>query len=254
MRVLNARHPVVLIMAVFLLGTSAAAAQDFRNIASFQADAYFNGEFETTLNEVFLANLTSLMTLETKIEQRTRSDNSSTFAYLGPIFTWTPNFYTISRYGIGYHTDDGFGHEFEIDANYESRELHVGGGARARMYPDEDIWFVIPSVGGKIFPGDRVGILAKYFFSYNHKDETSHALWSEADYALTDVVTVKLGGTGEIGDDPRDPDTAKISYTVLTGASFKASDTVNLRYHLEYLGRVDYEDGIRNLILVDWRF
>ncbi|MGM0675681.1 MAG: hypothetical protein ACQETQ_13390 [Spirochaetota bacterium] len=256
MSVLNTRRTLVLTAAVFLLTISPVTAQDFRNIASFEADAYFDGEFETTLNEVFLANLTSLVTLETKIEQQTRSDNSSTFVFLGPIFTWTPNFYTISRYGIGYHTDNNFGHEFEIDANYESQELHVGGGIRARTYPDEDIWFIIPSLGGKIFPGERMGIRAKYFFSYNDQDQTSHALWSEADYAVTDVVTVKLGGSGEIGDDPIDPDTAKISYTVLTGASFKASDTVNLRYHLEYLGRVgeNYDDGIRNLILVDWRF
>jgi hypothetical protein len=241
-------------MVFLAIASGLASAQDFRNIASFQADAYFDGRFETTLNEVFLARLTDLLTLETKIEQRSGSGNGLTFAYLGPIFTWTPSFYTISRYGIGYRTDGVIGHEGDIQLNYESPELMLSAGTRARIFPDDDFWYVIPSVGGKVFPGDRFGILAKYFFSYNSNDEISNAIWSEVDYALTDRVTVKLGGTGELGEDPIEPDKAKISYSVLTGASFKATDTVNLRYHLEYLARVNYQDGIRNLILVDWRF
>jgi hypothetical protein len=57
-----------------------------------------------------------------------------------------------------------------------------------------------------------------------------------------------------VGEDPIEPDDVRLSYSVLTGATFKASDSVNIRYHLEYLGRVGREDGIRNLVLVDWRF
>jgi hypothetical protein len=233
---------------------SLAPAQDFRNIASFQADAYFDGRFEMTLDEVFLARLTDLVTLETKIEQRSGTGDGLTFLYLGPILTWTPRFYTISRYGIGYRTDGVIGHEVAVDANYESSELLLGGGIRGRAFPADDFWYVIPSIGGKVFPGDRFGLLGKYFFSYNSDGDISNAIWSEADYAVTDRVTIKLGGTAEVGEDPGRSDRAEISYSVLTGTTFKASDSVNLRYHLEYLGRVSHQDGIRNLILVDWRF
>lgn len=246
----------VLIAAALMViaATGAAGQQDFRNIASFEADIYFDGSFETKLNEVFLARLTDLLTLETRIEQQNGSGEGLTFLYLGPIFTWTPNFYTISRYGIGYRTDGVIGHEVDIEANYESADFFVGGGVRARALPADDVWYVIPSLGGKVFPGDRFGVMAKYFFSYNNDEEISNALWSEVDYAVSDTVTVKLGGTGEIGEDPYRPDQPDISWSALTGATFRASPTVNIRYHLEYLGRINYEDGIRNLILVDWRF
>jgi hypothetical protein len=241
-------------VALLVIAAAGASAQDFRNIASFEADVYFDGEFDTTLNEVFLARLTDLMTLETKIEQRSGSGEGTTFLYLGPIFTWTPNFYTISRYGIGYRTDGVIGHEVEVQANYETAEFLLGGGVRGRAFPKEDQWYVIPSLGGKVYFGDGWGVRLNYYFSYNDLDEIANAAWTEVDYAVTDRVTVKLGGTGEIGENAYQPNEAEISYSVLTGATFKASPTVNIRYHLEYLGRVNYDDGIRNLILVDWRF
>jgi hypothetical protein len=248
------RRILLLATALLVIGAMGAPAQDFRNIASFQVDTYFDGEFETTLDEVFLARLTDLVTLETKIEQRSGSGNGLTFLYLGPIFTWAPGFYTISRYGIGYRSDGVLGHEVELQANYESPDFFVGGGVRGRAFPDDDVWYVIPSLGGKIFPAQGWGLFGKYFFSYNSSDQVSHAFWSEVDYAVADRVTLKVGGTTEIGEDPIDPDSAEVSYSVLSGATFRASDTVNIRYHLEYLGRVDYADGLRNLILVDWRF
>ena len=78
--------------------------------------------------------------------------------------------------------------------------------------------------------------------------------WSELDYQLADKLNVKLGGTLDHGDHPVRPDESRTTASGITGATLRLSDRVNLRYHFEYFARFSANDGVRNLVLVDWRF
>ncbi len=256
---------VLFLLLLFLL-PGVASSQNFRNIASLGFDYYEDQSTKLNLVNVFLAPLGEQALLEARLEREdeTKPSVSRTLIALGPIFTWPSGLYTISRYGIGFEqdNDDSFFHELNLEANYEQPGYYYGGGIRSRYFQGDQSWFMIPSLGGKLYLDGGFGILGKYFFGVNSDEVISHSLWLEGDYAITPTVTVNLGATaGREGGDPVEYSDAGEaldvvwSYTVLSGARFSLSETAALKYHLEYLGSsVEPRNGVRNLLLLDVNF
>lgn len=242
---------IALLLAGIAVG---ASAQDFRNIASFSFDYNFDNTYEATLENVFLAPLTERTTLEANAQQISASNRSLTMFSLGPVFTFPPNVYTISLYGLGIDGDGNFVHEIDLQANYETASYRVGLGARGRYLTEEDDYYVVPSLSGSLRLPAGFGLRGTYFFSWNSDDEISNALWLEGNYQISELLGVKLGGTVDVGDDPRPGGGNRTNSSAITGATFSLSDSVNLRYHFEYYIRGSSANGIKNLVVVDWRF
>lgn len=255
----------LLLLLLLVLPTS-AFAQAYRNIASLGFDYYEDQSTKLNVVNVFLAPLSDRASLEARLEREdeTKPSVSRTLIALGPIFTWPSGLYTISRYGIGFEkeNEDSIFHELNLEANYERPGYYYGGGVRGRYFQADQSWFVIPSLGGKLYLDGGFGVLGKYFFGVNSDDVISHSLWLEGDYAVTPTVTLNLGATaGREGGDPVEySDTGEAldviwNYTVLTGARFTLSPGAALKYHLEYLGSsAEPRNGVRNLLLLDVNF
>lgn len=89
---------------------------------------------------------------------------------------------------------------------------------------------------------------------FNNDGDISNSIWMEGDYAVNPVVTVKLGGSAELGDDVELPDGSDLTYNLISGIRVAFTDSVSARYQLDYIGREDQDDGVRSFFFVDWRF
>ncbi|GEM_PF-6777374 len=236
-----------------------ASAQDFRNISSFSLDTYFDNTFETRMETVFLAPLPSdRLLLQLKASNQVGNQlgdaTSLTMVHFGPVILFSPAVYGIITYGAGFREDGTVVHEGDIQLHYESEAFRVGGGARARIEPDDDVAYVIPTIGGKVFLPRGFGVQANWYVGIDNEGEVNHSVWVEVDYAVTPVVTPKLGASVELGENPARPDGSELTYNLISGVGFQLTESVSARYQLEYIGRADRDDGIRNFVYVDWRF
>ncbi len=251
---------VIAMGAVSALGApTVVGAQQFRTIASLSAENYFDGSFALHAENVLIMPLPP-ESLQFQFKARNQTDNffdstrSLTMVHAGPIILFTPNVYGIAAYGIGLRDTGELVHEGDLQIHYEDVRFRVGGGARGRYEPDDDIAYIIPSIGGRLQLPRGFGIAATYYLGLNNKGELSNAIWTEGDYSLTSRVSLKLGGSMEIGDDIAWPDGSNYSYAVISGVGYAARETLFLRYELHYIGRAELDDGIRNFLFVDWRF
>ncbi len=251
---------VIVIGAFGALGAPIIAeAQQYRNITSLSIENFFDGGYALQAENVLIAPLAPER-LQLLLKARNQTDKlfdsvrSLTMVHAGPIILFTPSVYGIATYGIGMRDTGDLVHEGDLQLHYETVRFRLGGGARGRYEPDEDLAYIIPSLGGRLQLARGFGLSATYYLGLNNDGEFSNAFWAEGDYAITPRVTAKLGGSVELGDDIALPDGSDLTYAVISGVGYTASETLLLRYELHYLGRADLDDGIRNLLFVDWRF
>lgn len=258
------KRTVFLCVAVFAAAGAAmqpvpAAAQEFRNIASFSLETYFDAAFASRVENVFIAPLVAeKLQLQVKVSNQTDtladSTRSLTMIHTGPIFLFSPSVYGIAVYGAGFRDSGSLVHELDLQLHYESPGYRIGGGVRGHVEPDEDVAYIVPTVGGRIQLPRGFGVTAACFVGINNAGDVNNSFWLEGDYAVTPVATVKLGASVELGDNVALPDGSELSYNLISGVGFALSDRVSLRYQLDYIGRADESDGVRNFVFVDWRF
>lgn len=240
-------------------GPQRAEAQSFRNIASFSIETYFDSAFASRIENVFIAPLPpERLQLQVKVSNQTDTlfDNtrSLTMLHTGPIVLFTPELYGIAAYGAGFRDSGSLVHELDLQLHYETPDYRIGGGVRGHIEPDEDVAYVVPTVGGRVQLPRGFGVTAAYFVGINNSGDVNNSFWLEGDYAVTPVVTVKLGASAELGDNVGWPDGSDLTYNLLSGVRLTLSEQVSLRYQLDYIGRADESDGIRNFVYIDWRF
>ena len=277
----------IFVLTLIAFVASVGAAQiGLRNISSISVDLYFNDEdaaavnggslekIALDLNQVLLFRINDWLSAELKIQRQDDEPIASaapegwheTTISIAPIFVVSQYNYIITRYGLGIGTgyerpagDDqvaldaqGLSHDLTIDANYETARFLANLTLRGSLHPDLNYWFVVPSTGVKyVFPVG-LGLSGKYFFSYNSQAAISHAFLSEVEFPVGDRVSLKVGGSGNMT--PTLPVETRWQYTAITGLSFRITEALGFKYHLEYLGRQNAGPGIRNLLVLDARF
>lgn len=256
----------LIVLGVILVLVGGVSAQAFRNIAGFSVDSYFDGGgYISRIENVFIAPLVEdRLQLQAKVMNQVDNQKfdgvdveprSLTMFHLGPIVLFSPHLYGLYTYGVGFRGEsETIVHAGDAQLHYETAEFRVGGGVRGQLEPQNDVAYLVGSLGGRVQLPRGIGVFASYYVGFNNDSELSHALWSESDYAVTPRITVKLGGSIELGDDVAWPDGSDTTYSVISGAGFSFSEEVSARYQLDYIGRADRPDGIRNLVFVDWRF
>lgn len=270
---------IILGAAVVLLAAGTAFAQlEIRNISSVSVDANFDGTYAIDINQVALFGLTDWLSGEIKLQRQDTPVLHETTISLAPVFVVGDRTYHIVRYGLGIGTgaeelNDAagdqreFSHDLTVDANYETPRLYANLGARGSYYPAKDYWFVMPTAAVKVPLPASFDILGRYFFSYNSEEALGNALLVESSYQLADRFRIKAGATGtlDLRRPPGRPSADRLSeweLTGITGFTFQIRPTLALRYHLEYLGRLnlrsglstDNADGIRNILVLDATF
>jgi hypothetical protein len=277
----------IFLFTLFVAVAAAGTAQiGLRNISSLSADLYFNDEeaavinggslekLSLDLNQVVLFRLTNWLSGEIKIQRQDEEPFASaapegwheTTISIAPIFIVSQYNYIIARYGLGIGTGyerpagdqieladiRGLSHDMTVDANYETARFLASLTFRGSLYPDLNYWFVVPSAGIRyVFPVG-MGLSGKYFFSYNSQAAVSHAFLSEVEFPVSDRVSLKVGGSGSMT--PTRPIETRWQYTAIAGVSYRVTETLGLKYHVEYLGRQNAGPGIRNLVVLDARF
>jgi hypothetical protein len=248
------RKIITALLCFLLLGGGFITAEGFRNIANIGFDYYFDGSFTLKIDNVFIARLASFFSLEARLLREDQQDYNNTTFFLGPIFSITPQLYTVSTYGLGIDSDGQFSHQIQTDINYETADFWAGAGARAVFYPGQNYYYGIPSAGIKIFFTPDISLLSKYFLSLANDETKSHSLWLQGEFFLGDVFSLKAGGTGGVNFEESIGKGTSYSYSIIGGAGFKISSDFTLRYTFEYLGDTADAHGIRNLLTADIRF
>ena len=277
---------VILFAALLVSATTVWCQVGIRNISSVSIDLYFNDADGSTqnggrveklfldINQELLFDIADWLSAELKIQRQDEQPYASaapagwheTTISVAPIFITTPYTYFIMRYGLGIGTgyerpageaqevtgQTGLSHDLTIDANFESESVSANLTLRGSLYPDLDYWFVVPSAGIRATVANEISLSTRYFFSLNSAAVISHATVVEVEFPLTDRLRLKAGGSANVTPSA-DPD-SRWGYTVITGLAARITDTLNLRYHLEYLGRQGNGPGIRNLLVLDARF
>lgn len=249
------KRSILVLLVTATLAGAASAQIGFRNISSVSVDYYFDGAIANDVNQVFLLTFLDWLAAEFKIQREDTATIHETRGAVAPIFI-VPPYYFIVRYGIGYgseadpDSDPQISHEATIDANLETASYLANITFRASFYPG-GYYFFIPSVGGKFITPIGLGVMARYFYSYNSYGASSHAVLSELDYPVSDAVSIKAGGSATFNLGETEP---PMEFTVIAGISFTFVPGLTLRYHFEYLGRQLRKDGIRNILVLDARF
>ncbi len=244
---------------IIVAATGSLLAADFRNIASFSVENNFDGSFETRLENVFLAPLVPerallQVKLRNEVGNRFGEARSLTMAHLGPVLLLSPSLYSIISYGAGFRESGSLVHEGDLQLHYETVRYRLGGGFRGRLEPSDDVSYVVGSLGGRIAFPRGFGVQATWYTGLDNDGDLSHSTWVEGDYAVSDAVAVKLGGTVDLGDGAGWADGSDTTYSLITGAAFRPSEVVTFRYQFDFIIRPDADNGVRNLLLVDWRF
>ena len=264
------KRTFVLLALATIVATTAPAQLDIRNISSVGVDANFNGTIALDVNQVVLFDVLPWLNGELKLQRQDSPVLRETTISVAPIFITSPYTYLIVRYGLGIglgaeesttltadEQSRSFSHDATIDANYESSSIYANLAVRGSYYPDDDYWFVLPTVAARFRLGDRTALLGRYFFSYNSEDAVSNAVLGEPTSSIGPRFSVKAGASGSLdltlppGADTRDQ---AWEVTGITGFSFEIRPRLSLRYHLEYLGRLGNADGIRNILVLDATF
>lgn len=258
------------LVALLAVATTAPAQIDIRNISSVSVDAFFDQTLALDVNQVVLFDIASWLSGEVKVQRQDSPVLHETTLSVAPIFIVSNYNYIIVRYGLGIGTgaeesadtsaqidSRSFSHDLTVDANYETPSIYANIALRGSYYPDDDYWFVLPSAGIRVPLADRLSILGRYFFSYNSEQAISNAVLTEGYLELTDRLQLKAGGTASLdlsqpaGDAVRE---RAWEFSGITGLSYRVRPTLSLRYHLEYLGRLNRPDGIRNILVLDATF
>jgi hypothetical protein len=235
------------------------SAQQFRNMAGFSVENYFDNTFGTRLENVFIAPLKEDK-LQIQVKVSNETDNKYGFSrslsmlHTGPIFLFTPNVYGWTVYGAGYREDGDIVHELDAQLYFENPKVRIGGGARGHIEPADDIAYVVPSIGGRVQLPRGFGVQATYFLGVNNEGQLSNSIWVETDYAITQTVSSKLGASVELGENVAVPDNNDLTYNIITGVGVAITDSVSARYQFDYIRRAEQDDGVRNFVFVDWRF
>ena len=76
---------------------------------------------------------------------------------------------------------------------------------------------------------------------------------SEIDFRISNAISIKAGGSATFNLDagPTEPPN---EFTGIAGIAFTFRPGLSLKYHFEYLGRQNLEDGIRNILVLDAKF
>lgn len=250
-----------LFLAIFpgmILPVTPVAAQRYRSITGIATENYFDGTYALRLEEVFIApvipgRMQIQGALRHESDNITGSHRSLTAAQTGPILLFGPHLYGSLLYSPGIRDTGDFVHDGDIRLTYEQARYLLTAGTRARWEPAEESSYVVPSLGARVIFARRLGVQATYFMGYNSDREFSQAIWSEVDYRVAPRVTIKLGGTVDLGD--RSPgDGPDRDYTVISGVRLELRETMALRYEFDYIGRTSRDDGIGNRLFLDWRF
>lgn len=193
-------------------------------------------------------------------------DRSAKLADIGPApveFLSHPrsDIYIITRYGLGIGSepkdaapgDSGvsFAHDITLDANYESPTTYISAAVRGSIHPDNDYWLFLPTVAARLQVADAIGVLGRYFFSYNSLSATSHAVLVETDVMVTDKVRLTGGASGGLSIQS---DKLEWEATGIGGIDVRINPQFTLSYQVEYLGRIGRVDGIRNVLVPDAAF
>lgn len=264
------KRTVLIVVTALIVATTAFAQLEIRNISSVSVDANFDGTSALDINQVALFSLTDWLSGEVRLQRQDTPVLHETTISVAPVFIVGENTYHIVRYGLGIGTgaeesdtaageQREFSHDLTIDANYEAARLSANLGARGSYYPGKDYWFVMPTAAVKLPLPASFNILGRYFFSYNSEHALGNAVLVESSYQLADRFSIKAGATGtlDLRRPPGRPTADRLTeweLTGITGFTFQIRPTLALRYHLEYLGRLDAADGIRNILVLDATF
>ncbi len=238
---------------LLLAGAAAVEAEGLRSITSITVDTWFDGDWRTEVEEVFLARVARPLTLQAKVARIDSDGRHQSWFHAGPVVSFTDTVYLITAYGVGLDSESDLTHEGELDLNYETAEVAVSMGARGNWLPDLDYGFLVPSMSARIRPTERLGLFGKLFVSLDTDREVTGSVWSEADYAVNPLVRAKAGFTVSYANG--------FGYSVIGGGSFHFTPNVVLRYSISYLGEtVEYvttpqtRTGIENALILDWKF
>jgi hypothetical protein len=230
-----------------------AAAGGFRNIASFAATSYFNGDWRLETTDVFLARIASPLTAEVKI---TRVDSRGWYQHffcLGPVVSFRDTLCLEAVYGLGIDSDGSFTHEINANFNYEGATAATSLGLKADWFPESGYFYYLPSISGKFHPLPALGLFGKFFLSIDSDAVLTEAFWGEADYRFSPLFRARAGFTVSRAD--------TVGYSLIAGLDFFFRPTIALKYSFQYLSdTVEYltspqpRSGIANALILDLRF
>jgi len=244
---------LILTGLIILAVCGPAAAEGFRNITSFTAYSYFNGDWRLETADVFLARIASPLTVEAKITRVDAPGWNQHFFYLGPVVSFTDTLYLVAVYGLGIDSESFLSHEIDASFNWETDTTATSVELKADWFPESGYYYYLPSISGKFHPLPALGLFGKFFLSIDSNTALTESFWGEADYRFSPVFGVRAGFTVSKAD--------AFGYSLIAGADFYFRPTVALKYTFQYLSdTVEYltspqpRSGIGNALILDLRF
>jgi hypothetical protein len=243
----------VLAMVLAVLAAAPLGAITVRNIATAVLDTWFDGSFRTKVEDVVLVGVAPSLTIEARAA---REDTAAWHGWrfgIGPVVNLTPQLYLVTLYALGIDSDAVFSHELDASINHETATTTVSLGVKADWFPSLGYWYVIPSLGGKFHPVPALGLFGKVFVAIDSSVKASGSFWGEADWSVTPVIALRMGGTmgysGEFG------------WSAIAGVDVAITPRVLLKYTLKYLAEPldgppgsPVKDGVENGLVLDVRF
>ncbi|MBN1647188.1 MAG: hypothetical protein JW874_04075 [Spirochaetales bacterium] len=243
---------IAVIILLFALPL-AADAEGFRNITVVTHDYFFDDTWRLSVEDIFLVRLSSNFTIQAKAA---RYDTESRYQWVfstGPVINFTTNLYTDILYGFGIDSESEIEHQGTINLNFETDDTLLQLGVRGATTPENEYWYLIPSMGGKFNLVSWLSLLNKIFLSWDSDEVFSGSYWGEFEWALSRGFTLRTGGTFTFSSNP--------GFSVIAGANIHIGTSVVLKYYFKYLSNeMNYidtperKDGIENSLYFDIRF
>ncbi len=243
----------VLMAALLIFIGSPLRGEGFRDIASLTVDAYFDGSWRVTSENVFLARLAPAFSIQAKLARIDTPDFFEHRVFLGPVVNFTDSLYLDAVYGIGINSENELSHKVEANLTHETDELVAAVGLRVEAFPSTDYFYFLPSAGGRIQLAERLGFFGKAFVSRDSNGENTGSFWGEADWTFSPAFKARAGFTLSF--------MSGIGYSILAGATMRFNPEVSLKYNFQYLSdTVEYQEtpqtktGIENALILDVSF
>ncbi len=254
-------------LLLFFRVSTPAQALDLRSITTVTGDYYFATSsapesYYIQTDEVLLVGLFKPLTLEAKYTRTDATGPSSTNMFtLGPVINFSDTTYAIATYGLGFDSASpvNFIHEVNASVNWETDLSAILFNVKWDYFTSNGSWYVLPSLGGRFHVLPRLGAFGDFFLAYSQGTGSptpiTGAFWGEADYAFSDLFTLRGGFTMSFSQ--------SLGLTAILGADFNFTPRVSLQYKVSYLyNAVQYfstgvptttSQGIENLLSLDWK-
>ncbi|MDC7224487.1 MAG: hypothetical protein PQJ60_12155 [Spirochaetales bacterium] len=242
---------IILIVICFSLAVTLYSYDKMRYITTVDGIIYNDGTYFFEWEEVALTPVSESLLINIRISADVTKYWQRFLLQGGVVYVWAPGLYSEAVYGPAMDDEGTLSHEGYAETTFEKERYTLSARLKLGSYPDDDLWFLLPDVGGSYLFTPFYTLKGKYYFGIDSDMVLNNSLQLENRFTLNERLRLDLIMTGgvESADSER-----TFSHEIGLKGQLTIKKNMNLRYFTNYLNEGDNLLGWENTLTFDISF